>query len=425
MKIFIAAIIALLIMKQIKYKTKHKIYAALICVSLIMTLPIWSLTRSLSTANTESASIFSTINLNEKGTYEEYNKYLIPCDDNIKNILLCGSDRRPDSTEEFRTDITTLLSINKEKNTIHVFELLRETQVRIGINDDRVCQLNEVTALTNGSYQSLVNCIALNYGIHIDEIIVAEWTSVIEFIDVFFEGKVKLDLSEIELLGINQVLPSQNSDLGYERKKDLILDDDGTIFGKEQLAYIANAENFIVEPAEDGNGYDSEGNYISQEQANSEHLYNINELIKNTAVERTFSEKKKAYELNSNQLLAFLRVRHAYPSQNKIRSKNLNTLLVKLAPSLIAKINTDEFNDMIKEFSASCSEEESFKTSYSSLNDIINDFVFPLKALYNGKSIEGTGKIFSEIPYAYIDYNGELSGEYNSVKKQTQKLIFS
>ena len=411
-------------MKKVKYKTKRKIYAALIVATFIISLPIMSLTRSISTANTETTSIFSTIELNREGTYEDYDKYLIPYDDNIKNILLCGSDRRPDSDTEFRTDIMTLLSINQEQNTIHIFELLRETEVRISATDNRVCQLNEVTAFTNGSYQALVNCIALNYGIHIDEIIVAEWRSVINFIDVFY-GKVRLELSEIELLGINQVLPSQNSDMGFDREKDLVLDNDGTIFGKKQLGYIANAENFIIESAEDGNGgYDSKGNYISLEQGHSEQLYNINELIKNTEVERTFSETKKAFDLNGNQLLAFLRVRHAYPSQNIARSKNVNMVLTKLAPSLIAKINTVEFNSMIKEFSLLCAEEGSLRTSYSSLNDIINDFAFPLKAIYNGKSIEGTGKVFSEIPYAYIDYNGELNDEYNSLKKQTQKLIF-
>jgi len=337
----------------------------------------------------------------------DYREFIIKNGKKLKNILILASDMRPDnsSNNAFRADIIILLSIEVETRNMYVFTLPRDTLVRYDIDDNeydtgtgKVCKLAETVSYTGG-VQGLINAVRLNYGLDVDEYIILTWQTFINVCESFFDGHMKVPLTDIEVLGINQTLPAQNTSFGRPRNESMFLEYDETdTFGKKELEYLHKIKK-------------------------DHELYNINNILKDSKkpeFTRTFDEKTEViYDLNSYQLLAYVRDRHPYKIQDLQRQRNTLTLISKMFPVIFSRLNDE---GAVKKFSSLCKEYGGIVTTYSSLSEFIGDIFIPVKSIHIGRSIEGEN--VTQIPYRTYNYSSDLNGSFNDIKSQTKRLIF-
>lgn len=112
-------------------------------------------------------------------------------DDNIKNILLIGQDRRPGETRA-RSDSMIILSIDKNTNTLKCTSLLRDMYVQIpGYSDNRIN-----VAYVWGGMKLLDETIEKNFSIHIDKNIEVDFNAFTKIIDTI--GGITINITKAE-----------------------------------------------------------------------------------------------------------------------------------------------------------------------------------------------------------------------------------
>jgi len=397
------------------------VFLILICATVLS----YFLYGTITDLNRNTMDIFSSAkpidsdngNISEGGI--DYRQFIIQGNKKMKNILVLASDQRPNKSSEsaFRTDIIILLSIEVDTRNIYVFTLPRDTMVRYDADDDmndigagKICKLTE-SVVYAGGVQGLINTIRLNYGLDIDEYIIVTWQTFINICDTFFDGHMQVPLTDIEVLGINQTLPKQNENFGRKSSKD-----------SKYFKFGEYKEGMFLEYDETDTLGRKQLDYLHKNKQDDK-LFDINNILQKSedpALQRTFDEKTEiVYDLDSYQLLAYVRDRHPYKSQDLQRERNTLTLLSQMLPVILSHLDDEE---MITKFSSLCKKYGGIETTYTSLSQFIEDVFIPIKSIHIGKNIDGDN--VTQIPYRTYNYSAELEGTFNDVRSQTKRLLF-
>ena len=153
-------------------------------------------------------------------------------DPSVKNILLIGTDNRTE-TDRGRADTMILLSFSSHNNTMTMTSLMRDSYVTIPNHGND--KLN--AAYAYGGATLLMDTIANNFGIRVDDYICVNFKSFVHIADAV--GGLKVTVSDREAEAINVILESEvNAIMGDDPKADF-LPSGGTFVlnGKQALAY--------------------------------------------------------------------------------------------------------------------------------------------------------------------------------------------
>lgn len=121
-------------------------------------------------------------------------------DNDIKNILLIGQDKRPNQEARQRSDTMIICSINKRTGKITLVSLMRDMYVPIpGYDDNRIN-----AAYAFGGMELLDKTIEKNFGIHIDGNVEVDFEGFINSMSKV--GDLELNLSQEEADHINKRL---------------------------------------------------------------------------------------------------------------------------------------------------------------------------------------------------------------------------
>lgn len=457
----------------IKTKSSKKTFAFIITVILFIVILVGI--RWGSIINNDTKKVFNTMKIsdyNSNGT--DYSRFLINSDKNIKNVLIIGFDKRPEqSIEESRPDIMLLLSIDNDTSNITLLSLGRDTLIKRDIVSGNICKLNESP--------DIINTIRLNFGIDINEVVFVTWEAVLSIVNNFIPEGLSINLSEIEVMGINQIISSQCESFNRQLNEETIKDMDNVVLGYEELTYIEDTFNYIVEQREDGFYYtennckrfdsdknficdngsiitteskeykeilenyffvtstDSKGNkYVGDtlvikdgktetkfhEDNHSAHIYKIETLLRGTSLERKFSSEENTYLLNDMQVLAYMRLRHSYKDQDNQRQFNTMTIMTEILREVLDKLD-DNFYQKFISFISECGENQYIQTSYESIDNVITDFAG--KSIDMGKVvvIDDSAKKYTSLPMVYVNYSQDvITDVYMSLKRQAELMLY-
>ncbi len=435
-------------------KDKRAVIAAavVLCVAVAVYMSVSSFFNDL---NEETSAIFHTQPLDTgKGNYSErgvdYRDFVFESKRHIKNILLIGTDRQPDQESGgFAVESLYLISIDLDSNALYLISLHLDDDVRYTLDqsgEQSVCRLGEVAGRT-GAVQGLVNAIRLNMGLDINEYLIVTRQTLRNMMQVFFPGGIEVPLTELEILGINQSLPSQNLSFGLDEKSSMFAersaytspDDDRLTFGARELAYLraVNKEQELYDinrlldeaqrllhDAESGKTKlgDKADASSSGEETQTDREQALIDLIRALDPERRFDEEHEVlYSLDANELLAYMRMSSPYQGGTDQRQLNTQNLIVQILPDLLGKLSDRQ---AVKQFAQKCGETEAIVTSYGSLHDLLTDLMFPIKSIHNGKALSESGEAKKSLPYQSVNYTGELYGEYCSMRRQAWDLLY-
>lgn len=314
----------------------------------------------------------------------EYNKnldeYMIDPENKmgLKNILILGCDMVEGASDCYGADIVLLVS-RRKNGEIHIYNLLRDNYI-MTFCDGRVAKLTDICR--SYSKKDFIESIERTYGIRIDDFFAfnlrgiklegednnQELELIPKIIDTYCSKGLTLNISEIEKIGINQILASTVEPEKWDEY--LFKDNEGNYFGKKEIDYISNYANFIyytrkddtVKILADSNGNpsakDEKGITVSESsdqldmyvqyipegdddkdvgiefngkryikciqkdnfktEAYAWKLYQINKICGTL-----FSDEKQPVVLNSKQIQAFCRLRFAYQQQGLKRDDNV------------------------------------------------------------------------------------------------------
>lgn len=118
---------------------------------------------------------------------------MIPQPENQLNILLLGSDLRPNTTH-YRTDTIILITLNKELGTANLTSFPRDLYVYIpGWTMQRIN-----TAMAHGGYHTLGMTMAYNFGVYPDYYVMVNFSNFVKIINSLggIDVKVEQDFSD-------------------------------------------------------------------------------------------------------------------------------------------------------------------------------------------------------------------------------------
>ena len=383
-------------------KTRSKIGLSVFAVlTAVVVLTANAAARLLNLADRSTEKLFSGAELSSSADGVDYSRYVIKSDKHIKNILICGTDKRPESEDDtMRTDIMMLISIDEDTDNIYCFSLSRDTPVRRDALSNDICKLNEVAAY-GGGMSALINSIRFNFGIDIDEYVMVNWYAVVDMVDIFFPDGIDYQMTELEMVGVNQVLPAQNIAFGKGRLDDLLCDpiSGEKEFGLDEIGYLDS---------------------IGEE----EHLYDINNILAGTQYTRRFDDtEERTVRLNGAQVLAFSRARHCYANQAQSRDQKVLSFMLSLGSSVLGVLTEEKLD----EFTERCRANNSFETSYTDIKEALADVTG--RSLNRGKPMRFDNDKTEEVTSLPIVFsnnygNAVLSYNYESLRKQAQELIY-
>ena len=368
---------------------------------------------SLQKIGDQAASVYSSIDISDNNA-QYYDSYIIPHDDTLRTSLILGMD-----ASGKRADLI-LLIVSTDKS-VTIYTLPRDTLVKLSPFSSKVCKLSEVMALSGERNRelSLVHALNLNYGLHVDNITELQFQAIPIGIDQLF-GTVNVNLSDVEVAGLNQCAADTAQKCNGDVKDFCILDTEGNVKFAEELTWLCEPGNFTKLTDENGVPVDEDGN---PEKDRCEQLYKINELIDTyDAPFDHLSEEAKTYQLTGSQLLSCLRKRHCYSSQALARSQQAGILLTELAPRFIQANSLDSNSGNIRSFCSFCAENGYLRTSYHDFSELESDLITPLRPIAFGKILDGVK--YTDIPYWDLNYGAVLEGKYISVREMTAELIY-
>lgn len=213
---------------------KKKIVAAILCVSAIVLLGallfVNSMLNKINRMDADDAERIpreeetiekddgseETIGEDEKSNFIVVDGIEMLQDENIKNILLIGQDRREGQGRE-RSDSIIICSIDEESDKIILTSIMRDTYVQIpGYSDNRIN-----AAYKFGGAPLLNEVIEKNFGIHIDANVEVDFNGFVQGLNVVGNLEIELNTEEAAHLGleegVNSLTPSQC--LSYARTR--------------------------------------------------------------------------------------------------------------------------------------------------------------------------------------------------------------
>ena len=154
-------------------------------------------------------------------------------DENVKNILLIGTDTREHELESGRADTMMICSINKETGMVHVTSLARDTWVTMGDNGHQ----NKLNAAhTFGGPNLLMQTINRTYHLNIENYVTVNFYGICDIVDTL--GGVTIQLQEDEPWAINSSVDESYGDYGDTRITPVPRDaTQARLCGAQALAY--------------------------------------------------------------------------------------------------------------------------------------------------------------------------------------------
>ena len=159
---------------------------------------------------TEGADITQAVNMTEsaKNTDNSLSERM----GNTYNLLLIGTDKRPEWTFYGNSDVMLLVTVNEARNVIYMTSFMRDLYANVpGVG---VRKLNSAYAI--GAGPLLVETLRSNYGVKIDNYISVNFDSMAAIIDMFGGVDVNVNAAEASYAGIpsagDNVLTHLNGD---------------------------------------------------------------------------------------------------------------------------------------------------------------------------------------------------------------------
>ena len=134
--------------------------------------------------------------------------------DDVKNILIVGQDRRAGDKAEMRSDSMMIFSINTATNAISLVSLMRDMYIPCADGKDGIINLTYL----NGGAELLEQTIEMNFGVSIDNYIETDFWRFMDLFDAI--GPVDVELSAEEAGYINDMSKNarvQHYDYGNEK----------------------------------------------------------------------------------------------------------------------------------------------------------------------------------------------------------------
>ena len=129
-------------------------------------------------------------------------------DENVKNILLIGTDTRERNLDSGRADTMMICSINQKTNTVHITSLARDTWVTIGDNGHK----NKLNAAHSfGGPNLLMQTINRTYNLNIEDYVTVNFYAVCDIVDAL--GGITIELQEGEPWAINSSVRESYGDV--------------------------------------------------------------------------------------------------------------------------------------------------------------------------------------------------------------------
>ncbi len=134
---------------------------------------------------------------------------------NYRNIALLGIDSRDmDSDEQTRSDAMIIASVDKSTNDVRLISLYRDTYVNIG--DDY--GLDKMThAYFYGGATQTMQTINRNLDLNCEEVVVVNWKSVADTIDLL--GGIDIEIQDSEIAEMNKYIRDTQKNIGGSKKK--------------------------------------------------------------------------------------------------------------------------------------------------------------------------------------------------------------
>lgn len=154
-------------------------------------------------------------------------------DENVKNILLIGTDTRENQLDSGRADTMMICSINQKTGMVHVTSLARDTWVTMGDNGHQ----NKLNAAhTFGGPNLLMQTINRTYQLNIEHYVTVNFYGICDIVDTL--GGVTIQLQEDEPWAINTTVDESYGDYGDVRITPVPSDaTEARLCGAQALAY--------------------------------------------------------------------------------------------------------------------------------------------------------------------------------------------
>jgi len=154
-------------------------------------------------------------------------------DENVKNILLIGTDTRDNKLENGRADTMMICSVNQKNGMVHVTSLARDTWVTMGENGHQN-KLN--AAYSFGGPNLLMQTINRTYNLNIEHYVMVNFYGICDIVDTL--GGVTIQLKEDEPWAINTTVEESYGDYGDQRITNIPSDaTEARLCGAQALAY--------------------------------------------------------------------------------------------------------------------------------------------------------------------------------------------
>ena len=154
-------------------------------------------------------------------------------DENVKNILLIGTDTRENQLDSGRADTMMICSINQKTGMVHVTSLARDTWVTMGENGHQ----NKLNAAhTFGGPNLLMQTINRTYQLNIEHYVTVNFYGICDIVDTL--GGVTIQLQADEPWAINTTVDESYGDYGDVRITPVPSDaTEARLCGAQALAY--------------------------------------------------------------------------------------------------------------------------------------------------------------------------------------------
>ncbi|MBE5798427.1 MAG: LytR family transcriptional regulator [Clostridiales bacterium] len=154
-------------------------------------------------------------------------------DENVKNILLIGTDTREKDLASGRADTMMICSINQKTGIVHITSLARDTWVTIGDNGHK----NKLNAAHSfGGPNLLMQTINRTYHLNIEHYVTVNFYGICDIVDIL--GGVTIQLEENEPWAINSSVEESYADYGDTRITPVPADaTEAKLCGAQALAY--------------------------------------------------------------------------------------------------------------------------------------------------------------------------------------------
>lgn len=154
-------------------------------------------------------------------------------DENVKNILLIGTDTREKNLNSGRADTMMICSINQKTGMVHVTSLARDTWVTMGENGHQN-RLN--AAHTFGGPNLLMQTINRTYHLNIEDYVTVNFYGICDIVDTM--GGVTIQLQQDEPWAINTTVDESYGDYSDVRITPVPSDAaEARLCGAQALAY--------------------------------------------------------------------------------------------------------------------------------------------------------------------------------------------